>query len=103
MKTVRLKLDGKMYEKQEPTIGDWFNLQAFDDEFGERNIAADTEASFALVALISKYINADVDLIVKEDISLEILLEVFEQIQDNIVGCFETEEGEKVSEPEKKL
>ncbi len=88
MKKVKLSIDGKAYEKAEPTVKDWFNYQEYVQAIHRKNVVMDKTAATATVQVVAEYVGLTTEELLKSNLDLTELLSAYQDIQANILECF---------------
>ena len=88
MKKVILRIDGKAYEKAEPTVKDWFNYQEYVQAIHRKNVVLDKDAAIATVQVVAEYVGLTAEDLLKSDLDLSEMLAAYQDIQANILECF---------------
>lgn len=88
MKKVSLTVNGKSYEKVNPTVKDWFDQQEMLITTQGKNIITDKESGESVIQAVALFLGITVEEIIKANIDLEELIKAYQTIQANIIECF---------------
>ena len=88
MKKVSLTVNGKSYEKTNPTVKDWFDQQEMLTATQGKNIIIDKDSSESVIQAVALFLGTTSDEIVTANIDLEELINAYQTIQANILECF---------------
>lgn len=88
MKKVSIKINDRIYEKAQPTIKDWFNLQEFSAVAEGKNMVSDKDLALETIKIVAKYVGLELEEILEANISLDDIIRAYKAIQANIIECF---------------
>ena len=102
MKKVSLTVNGKSYEKTNPTVKDWFDQQDMLTATQGKNIITDKESGLSVINAVALFLGISADEIMEANIDLETLIKAYQTIQGNIIECFIKPAAHKAKEDEPK-